>query len=89
MNMNMKMDSMNNSSSNTPEHMGEMDNGYHLMHLVDYQTAQALAKKELDFFSSDLRHMANNNKPILINNLEKGLNHLNNLIEHLRHSSFQ
>jgi len=64
-----------------PEHMGEMDNGYQLIHTADYQTAHALAKKGLDFFNSDLRHMANNNKAIFINNLEKGLKHLNNSIE--------
>jgi hypothetical protein len=81
MNMNMNMDSMNNSSSTMPEHMVEMDNGYQLNHIADYQTAQALAKKGLDFFSSDLRHMANSDKAIFINNLEKGLNHLNNAIE--------
>jgi hypothetical protein len=81
MNVNMKMDSMNNSSGAMSEQMGEMDNGYQLIHIVDYQTAQALAKKGLDFFSSDLRHMANSDKAIFINNLEKGLNHLNNAIE--------
>jgi hypothetical protein len=81
MNMNMNMDSMNNSSSPIPEHKGEMDNGYQLIHNADYQTAQALAKKGLVFFNSDLRHMANNNKAIFINNLEKGLEHLNNSIE--------
>ena len=80
-NMNTNMDSMNNSTSPMPEHMGEMDNGYQLIHIADYQTAQALAKKGLDFFSSDLRHMANSDKAIFINNLEKGLNHLNNAIE--------
>ena len=80
-NMNTNMDSMNNSSSPMPEHMGEMDNGYQLIHTADYQTAQALAKKGLDFFNSDLRHMANNNKAIFVNNLEKGLKHLNNSIE--------
>ena len=81
MNMSMNMDSMNNSSSPMPEHMGEMDNGYQLIHIADYQTAQALAKKGLDFFNSDLRHMANNNKAIFVNNLEKGLKHLNNSLE--------
>ena len=81
MNMNMNVDSMNNSSSTMREHMGGMDNGYQLIHIADYQTAQALAKKGLDFFNSDLRHMANNNKEIFVNNLEKGLNHLNNTLE--------
>jgi hypothetical protein len=80
-NLNMNMDSMNNSSSPIPEHKGEMDNGYQLIHNADYQTAQALAKKGLVFFNSDLRHMANNNKAIFVNNLEKGLEHLNNSIE--------
>src|SRR4030095_9325062 len=81
MNMNMNMDSMNNSSSPMPEHMGEMDNGNQLIHIADYQTAQALSKKGLDFFNSDLRDMANNNKAIFVNNLEKGLKHLNNSLE--------
>ena len=81
LNMNMNMDSMNNSSSPMPEHLGEMDNGNQLIHIADYQTAQALAKKGLDFFNSDLRHMANNNKAIFVNNLEKGLKHLNNSLE--------
>lgn len=81
MNMNMNTGSMNNSSSTIPELVEEMDNGYQLIHIADYQTAQALAKKALDFFNSDLRHMANNNKAIFINNLEKGLKHLNNSIE--------
>ena len=80
-NMNTNMDSMNNSTSPMPEHMVEMDNGYQLIHTADYQTAHALAKKGLDFFNSDLRHMANNNKAIFINNLEKGLKHLKNSIE--------
>jgi hypothetical protein len=80
-NMNTNMDSMNNSTSPMPEHMGEMDNGYQLIHTADYQTAHALAKKGLDFFNSDLKHMANNNKAIFVNNLEKGLKHLNNSIE--------
>jgi len=81
MNMNMNMDSMNNSSSTNPENVVEMDNGYQLIHIADYQTGQALAKKGLVFFNSDLRHMANNNKAIFVNNLEKGLEHLNNSIE--------
>jgi hypothetical protein len=81
MNMNMNTGSMNNSSSTIPEHMDEMDNGYQLIQIADYQTAQALAKKALDFFNSDLRHMADNNKAIFINNLEKGLKHLNNSID--------
>ena len=80
-NMNTNMDSMNNSTSPMPEHMGEMNNGYQLIHTADYQTAHALAKKGLDFFNSDLKHMANNNKAIFVNNLEKGLKHLNNSIE--------
>ena len=81
MNVNMKMGSMNNSSGAMSEQMGEMDNGYQLIHIADYQTAQALAKKGLDFFNSDLRQMANNNKAIFVNNLEKGLKHLNNSLE--------
>ena len=81
LNMNMNMDSMNNSSSPMPEHLGEMDNGNQLIHIADYQTAQALSKKGLDFFNSDLRDMANNNKAIFVNNLEKGLKHLNNSLE--------
>jgi|ERR1041384_673903 hypothetical protein len=78
-NMNMNMNSMNNSSSNIPN-KGKMDNGYQLIHIADYQSAQALAKKGYAFFKSDLRHMANNNKVVFVNNLEKGLVHLNNSI---------
>ncbi len=78
-NMNMNMNSMNNSSSNIPN-KGKMDNGYQLIHIADYQSAQALAKKGYAFFKSDLRHMANNNKVVFVNNLEKGLLHLNNSI---------
>lgn len=81
MNMNMNMDSINNSTSPMQEHMGEMDNGNQLIHIADYQTAQALAKKGLDFFNSDLRHVANNNKAIFVNNLEKGLKHPSNSLE--------
>jgi len=79
-NMNMNMNSMNNSSSNIPGNKGKMDNGYQLIHIADYQSAHALAKKGYAFFNSDLRHMANNNKVVFVNNLEKGLVHLNNSI---------
>jgi hypothetical protein len=78
-NMNMNMNSMNNSSSNIPN-KGKMDNGYQLIDIADYQSAQALAKKGYAFFNSDLRHMANSNKVVFVNNLEKGLVHLNNSI---------
>jgi hypothetical protein len=80
MNMNMNMNSMNNSSSNIPGNMGKMDNAYQLIHIADYQSAQALAKKGYAFFNSDLKHMANNNKVVYVNNLEKGLVHLYNSI---------
>jgi hypothetical protein len=80
MNMNMNMNSMNNSSSHIPENMGKIDNGYQLIDIADYQSAQALAKKGYAFFNSDLRHMANSNKVVFVNNLEKGLVHLNNSI---------
>jgi len=79
-NMNMNMNSMNNSSSNIPGNKGKMDDGYQLIHIADYQSAQALAKKGYAFFNSDLRHMANNNKVVFVNNLEKGLVHLNSSI---------
>ena len=49
MNMNMNMDSMNNSSSPIPEHMGEMDNGYQLIHIADYQTCPSTGKKGTRF----------------------------------------
>src|SRR4029079_16205025 len=74
--MNMNMNSVNNSSSHIPGNMGKMDNGYQLIHIADYQSAQALAKKGYAFFNSDLKHMPNNNKVVFINNLEKGLVHL-------------
>jgi hypothetical protein len=78
--MNMNMNSMNNSSSHIPENMGKIDNGYQLIDIADYQSAQALAKKGYAFFNSDLRHLANSNKVVFVNNLEKGLVHLNNSI---------
>ena len=80
-NMNMNMGSMDTSSSLITKHAGEMNSSYQLEDITDYQSAQALAKKGLEFFDTDLRHMATNNKTIFITKLENGLTHLNNSIE--------
>ncbi|HJY09603.1 MAG TPA: hypothetical protein VJ250_01540, partial [Nitrososphaeraceae archaeon] len=79
-NMNMNMGSMDTSSSLITKHAGEMNSSYQLEDITDYQSAQALAKKGLEFFDTDLRHMATNNKTIFITKLENGLTHLNNSI---------
>lgn len=78
--MNMKMELMGNSSSPMTDHRGEWNSGYQLVDIADYQTAQALAKKGLEFFNTDLRQMAINNKTVFVTNLESGLTHLNNSI---------
>ena len=80
MNMNMNMGSMDTSSSSMKEHTTKMNSSYQLKDITDYQSAQALAKKGLEFFNTDLRQMAINNKTILITKLENGLTHLNNSI---------
>jgi hypothetical protein len=79
--MNMNAHIMNTSSNTMAQQGGEINNDYQLVHIADYQSAQALAEKGLEFFNTDLRHMAINNKTIFVTKLENGLLHLNDSIE--------
>ena len=79
-NMNMSAHSMNTSSNTMAQQEGKINNDYQLVHIADYQSAQALAKRGLEFFNTDLRQMAINNKSIFVNKLENGLIHLDNSI---------
>jgi hypothetical protein len=73
MNMNMNMSSMMNMDSENKK--------YTLVDMTDYQSAQALATKAQEIFSSELKSIASNKSSAFITNLESGLTQLNNLIE--------
>ena len=82
-NMNMNMNSMNRSSNNMTEHGGEMNTGYSLVNVSDYQSANALATKAFEVFNTKLKHttMGNNkNVTAYVTNLENGLTQLNGSI---------
>ena len=84
-NMNMNMPSMNTSSNTmtTTEHSGEMNMGYSLSNISDYQSAQGLAAKAFEIFDTKLKHRApsdNKNVTAFVTNLENGLTHLNDSI---------
>ena len=76
--------SMNTSSSNIMmQHDGEMNMGYSLVNMSDYQSAQALATKASEIFNTKLKITTmDNNKNVtaLITNLENGLIQLNEFI---------
>jgi hypothetical protein len=80
----MNMQSMNTSSSNTMmQHGGEMNMGYSLANMSDYQSAQALATKASEIFNTKIKNTTmDNNKNVtaFITNLENGLAQLNNSI---------
>ena len=85
MNMNMNMHTMNtssNTSNTTTQHGDEMSDGYSLVNVSDYQSAQALTIKTSEIFNSKLKsnNMDNKNVTGFITNLENGLTQLNNLI---------
>lgn len=82
MNINMNMHTMNTSSNTTTQHGGEMSDGYSVVNVSDYQTAQALTIKASEIFNNKLKSTNMNNKNITgwITNLENGLTQLNNLI---------
>jgi DNA-directed RNA polymerase subunit F len=83
MNMNMNSNSMNSSSNNMTGHAGEMNAGYSLVNVSDYQSAQALATKAFEVFSAKLKHTTmTNNKNVtgFVTNLENGLTQLNDSI---------
>ncbi|MGB8190064.1 MAG: hypothetical protein WCE91_10745 [Nitrososphaeraceae archaeon] len=82
-NMNMNMNSMNSYSNNMTGHAGEMNTGYSLVNVSDYQSAQALATKAFEVFSAKLKHTTmTNNKNVtgFVTNLENGLTQLNDSI---------
>ena len=82
-NMNMNMNSMNSSFNNMTGHADEMNRGYSLVNVSDYQSAQALATKAFEVFSAKLKHTTmTNNKNVtgFVTNLENGLTQLNDSI---------
>jgi hypothetical protein len=84
-NMNMNMQSMNTSSNTMTmtEHGSEMNKGYSLVNMSDYQSAQALAAKASEIFDTKLKlPTMNNNKNVtaFVTNLEKGLTQLSDSI---------
>jgi hypothetical protein len=82
MNMNMNMHTMNASSNTTTQHGGEMSDGYSLVNVSDYQSAQALTIKASEIFNNKLKstNMDNKNVTGLITSIENDLTELNNLI---------
>ena len=82
MNMNMKLHTMNSSSNTTTQHGGEMSDGYSLVNVSDYQSAQALTIKASEIFNNKLKSTNMNDKNVtgFITNLENGLTQLNNLV---------
>jgi DNA-directed RNA polymerase subunit F len=82
-NMNLNMNSMNSSFNNMTGHAGEMNTGYSLVNVSDYQSAQALATKAFEVFSAKLKHTTmTNNKNVtgFVTNLENVLSQLNDSI---------
>ena len=82
-NMNLNMNSMNSSFNNMTGHAGEMNTGYSLVNVSDYQSAQALATKAFEVFSAKLKHTTmTNSKNVtdFVTNLENGLTQLNDSI---------
>ena len=82
-NMNLNMNSMNSSFNNMTGHAGEMNTGYSLVNVSDYQSAQALATKAFEVFSAKLKYTTmTNNKNVtgFVTNLENGLTQLNDSI---------
>ena len=65
------------------KHAGEMNMGYSLSNLSDYQSAQGLAAKAFEIFDTKLNHTIsrdNKNLTAFVTNLENGLIHLNDSI---------
>jgi hypothetical protein len=82
MSMNMKMHSLNSSSSAMTQHDNELNDRYSLVNVSDYQSAQALVVKASNIFNDKLKFTEIDNKNITryITNLENGLTQLNNLV---------
>ena len=65
------------------EHDGEMNMGYSLSNISDYQSAQGIAEKALEIFNTKLKNTISiDNKKVtaFLTNLENGLTHLNDSI---------
>jgi len=85
---NMNTQSMNTSSNTItmtmPDHGSEINTGYSLVNVSDYQSAQALATKASEIFNTSLKHatMSNNNSNVtaFVTSLENGLTQLNDSI---------
>jgi len=82
MNMNMNMHTMNTSSNTTTQQGVQVSDGYSLVNVSDYQSAQALTIKASEIFNNKLKstNMNDKNVTVFITNLEDGLTQLNNLI---------
>jgi hypothetical protein len=81
-NMNMTAHSVNAPSNAITQHGNEMNDGYLLVNVSDYQSAQALVIQASKIFNEKLRFTEMNNKNItgFITNLENGLTQLNNVV---------
>lgn len=81
-NMNMTAHSVNTPSNAITQHDNKMNDGYLLVNVSDYQSAQALVIKASKIFNEKLRFTEMNNKNItgFITNLENGLTQLNNVV---------
>ena len=81
-NMNMTAHPVNTSSNAITQHGNEMNDGYLLVNMSDYQSAQSLVIKASKIFNDKLRFTEINNKNITgyITNLENGLTQLNNVV---------
>ena len=80
--MNMTAHPENTSSNANIQHGNEMNDGYLLVNVSDYQSAQALVIKASKIFNDKLRFTEINSKNITgyITNLENGLTQLNNVV---------
>ena len=80
-NFKSEMHSTNSWSNRMTEHSNEINRNYSLDNIADYQSAQALVRKTLEIFNTDLRPLITNNyASVFVTNLENGLIHLSNSI---------
>ena len=72
MNMNMNMHTMNTSSNTTTQQGVQVSDGYSLVNVSDYQSAQALTIKASEIFNNKLKstNMNDKNVTVFITNLE-------------------
>jgi hypothetical protein len=80
-NLRMEIHLTNSSSNRITEQGDEMNSNYSLVNTADYQSAQALVRKSLEIFNTDLRPIITNNyTDVFVTNLDEGLIHLSNSI---------